>query len=188
MAYRKAHGNAAKGGKLAVIETSPPDELPDGVPGESRPVATRDEQGRFLPGSGTAEAARLAGLAAGEARKLRRLLGLVDLPEDAPTLRYLHLATELRDEHAKELAGSVGGGRLSPGVMSVISSAALAFGASRYLYDQALQSGDPDMFGKAAGLAEKSRLSLLQAHEMAAREAQARPRRNEPPSWLKGDN
>ena len=170
MAYRKAHGNGADA--LARVETAPADELPDGVPAE--PVPDHDpETGRFVPGNRTAEK---GGRARGEAYKLARVLGFAKLDKDHPFRPYSKLAREWRDDHAAEVSLMIGGGKLSPGVNSIIASAALTLAGSRYLHDQAAHSGDPKLFAQAARLADQSRQALLTAHELAAREAKARPR------------
>ena len=176
MPLRSAHGKAAEGGALVVVEASPADELPDGVPAPTRPDATRDVAGRFAPGPGTAALAAQAGRASAEAARFRRLLGLLELDDAHPYAGYLRLAREHRDEHSAAVAASVGGGQLSPGVSSIIASASLALAASRYLYDMGAQAGDAKLLGQAARLADQSRTSLLTAHELAAREAAARGR------------
>lgn len=174
MALRTAHGKAADLGALVVVETTPADELPVGVPAPARPDADRTDQGKFAPGPGTAALASEGGKARVEAEKFRRLLGLVELPEGHTYTDYLRLARELRDDHAGDLAAHVGGGRLSPGVSSIISSAALALAASRFLYDKGAELGSPKLLVQAARLADQSRTSLLTAHELAAKEAVAR--------------
>ena len=171
MAYRKAHGTGASA--LARVETAPADELPEGVPAE--PVPDRDARtGRFI--SGNRWAAK-GGRARGEAVKLRRLLGFAKLDDDHDFRPYQRMAREWRDEHAESVAMNVGGGELSPGVASIIASAALSLAASRYLHDRAAESGDAKLFVSAARLADQSRQSLLTAHEMASREAKAREKR-----------
>lgn len=174
MTWRKAHGEAARLGAVVVVEGLPASELPVGVPDPSRPVAARDSAGLLQPSPGTTALAREGGRRSAEARKLRRLLGLADFPEDHPYQGYHALARELRDDHAEQVAATIGGGQLSPGVSSIIASASLALAASRYLYDLGADRGDPTLLGQAARLADQSRTSLLTAHELAAREAAAR--------------
>ena len=187
MTYRKAHGTAAQGGTIAVVETAPPDELPEGVPAPTRQDAARSDDGTFQPGPGTRELAAAAGRASAEARRFRRLLGLRELSEDHPYAGYLRLAREHRDEHSASIATTVGGGQLSPGVSSIIASASLALAASRYLYDLGAEHGDAKLLGQAARLADQSRTSLLTAHELAAREAQARPTKPADLPWFTSD-
>jgi predicted N-formylglutamate amidohydrolase len=146
------------------------------VPAPPRPEPTRDAAGRVQAGPGTTELARRGGVAAAEARKFRRLLGLADFAADHPYQPYHALAREHRQDHAEHIAATVGGGQLSPGVSGIIASASLALAASRYLYDLGADQGDPKLLGQAARLADQSRTALLTAHELAAREAAARAR------------
>jgi hypothetical protein len=154
------------------------DELPDGVPAPARPVPLRDEAGRLLPGAGTTELARAGGLAAAEARQLGQLLGLWTPPEGHSYAPYARLAREWRDDHMTQLAATVGGGHIGPGPASVVSSAAMQMAASRWLYDFGAERGDAKALIDASRLADSSRANLLSAHELAAKEAQARPKPN----------
>jgi hypothetical protein len=63
----------------------------------------------------------------------------------------------------------------------MVSSAALQLAWSRYLADVAAESGDAALAVQASKLADASRQNLLAAHELCAREAQARPRKNADP-------
>lgn len=160
-----------------VVETLPPDELPAGVPGPvgpAPPKPERDAAGRVLPGESARTLAQAGGKAKAEASKFARLMGLAVLPEDHPYRPYIRLAREHRDDHAAEIAQSIGGGKLSPGVVGLLASASLALAASRYLYDEGARLGDVKLLGAAANMADKSRTALLTAHELAAREAQIR--------------
>jgi hypothetical protein len=47
---------------------------------------------------------------------------------------------------------------------------------SRYLSDRAAATGDPELAMRSARLGETSRQHLLAAHELCAREAEARPK------------
>ncbi len=152
------------------------DELPDGVPAPARPAVPRDGAGRFQAGAGTTELARAGGIAAGEARQLASLLGLWEAPEGHSYTPYARLAREWRDQHIAQLAATVGGGRIGPGPASVVSSAAMQMAASRYLYDIGAQHGDAKLLLDASRLADASRANVLSAHELAAKEAVARPR------------
>jgi hypothetical protein len=146
------------------------------VPAPARRAAERDADGHFVAGPGTSELARAGALAAHEARQLASLLGFFEPPDGHAYAAYTRLAREHREAHGAALAGSVGGGQLSPGVVSILASASLALAASRFLYDQGARAGDAALLGQAARLADQSRTSLLTAHELAAREATARPR------------
>jgi len=102
-------------------------------------------------------------------------MGLWQAPEGHPFAPYQRLAAEWRDDHLAQLAATVGGGRVGPGPASVVSSAALQMGASRYLHDLGAEVGDPKMLLDASRLADASRANVLSAHELAAKEAEARP-------------
>jgi hypothetical protein len=176
MALRSGHG---KGRGVPRIETLPPDELPAGVPAPARPRADRDESGRFRPGPGTSGVARAGAIARAESAQLAQLLGLWTPPEGHPYAAYARLAREWRDEHMTALAATVGGGEVGPGPASIVSTAALQLGASRYLADLGAQTGDAKMLLDASRLADSSRQSLLAAHELVAKEAAARPRESD---------
>lgn len=176
MAVRSAHGRARDLGALAVVETLPADELPDGHPAPASPAPVRDRAGRLTPGPGTRELARRAGKARQFSRQLSQLLGLWSPPDDHPFAPYARLAREWRDDHMAQLAATVGGGHVGPGPASIISTAALQLAASRYLSDQGARTGDARALVDGSRLGDSSRQSLLTAHELAAREAAARPR------------
>jgi hypothetical protein len=66
-----------------------------------------------------------------------------------------------------------------------VSTAALQLAASRYLSDQGGAGGDAKLLIDASKLANDSRQNLLAAHELAAREAKARPESTtDLPSWM----
>lgn len=173
MALRSGHGNGAG---MPRVEVLPMDELPAGVPGAARPAADRDGSGRFTPGPGTAALARAGARAAHETRQLAQLLGLWTPPEDHAYAPYTRLAREWRDAHMAQLSATVGGGEVGPGPASIVSSAAIQLAASRWLADRGAELGSAKMLGDASRLADASRQNLLAAHELCAREAQARPR------------
>lgn len=172
MALRSGHG-AGKG--TPRIEVLPVDELPAGVPAPASLAADRDASGKLIPGPGTSEQARRAALAKHEAATLARLTGLWEAPEGHAFQPYQRLITKWRDAHMAQLAATVGGGEVGPGPASVVSTAALQLGASRYLHDLGAATGDAKMLLDASRLADSSRQSLLAAHELTAKEAQARP-------------
>jgi hypothetical protein len=159
---------------LLRVESAPVDELPAGVPGDARSEspADRGPQGRFAAGNGLA---RQGGLAKrGKARLVSRL-GLSKLPEGDAFAPYRRAAATFRRVQCAELARTIGGGVCGPAPSSIIASAALALAWSRYFSDLAAQSGDPELAMKAIRLGDASRQSLLTAHELCAREAEARP-------------
>lgn len=179
MTLRTGHGT---GKGVPRIEVLPADELPAGVPAPPRPAPARDASGKFLPSDGTSALAREGGKARAEALQLAQLLGLASFDDAHPYAPYARLAREWRDEHMATLAATVGGGAVGPGPASVVSLAALQLGASRYLFDQGARAGDAKMLLDASRLGDSSRQSLLAAHELAAKEAAARP--STLPSWL----
>jgi hypothetical protein len=172
MTYRSGHGT---GRGTPRIEVLPVDELPAGVPAPARPPVDRDPSGKFVPGPGTAALASLGGKARQEAAQLASLLGLWEAPPDHPFAPYARLGREWRDAHMDQLAATVGGGSVGPGPASVVSTAAIQLGASRWLSDVGAQTGDAKALLDASRLADASRQNLLAAHELCAKEAQAKP-------------
>ena len=61
---------------------------------------------------------------------------------------------------------------------AIVESAAQAMAASRFVQSLAAESGDAELFKQAAALASTARQHELAAWELAAREAQARPKRD----------
>lgn len=176
MTLRRAHGTGAPA--LVRAETSPADELPLGVQ-ESPQASSGDERranGTFAKGARTAQAA--GGRATRGKTRLAAKLGLVRLPESASFAPYKASAATFRRVQCAELAKNVGGGVCGPGPASIVASAALALAWSRYFSDLAASTGDPDLAVRAVKLASDSRQMLLTAHELCAREAQARPRKH----------
>lgn len=123
------------------------------------------------------------GVRSGERKRLRRLLGLwrpagtESAPPDHPAGPYLDLATEFLYAHVAELALHVGGGQVGVAAAGAASTAALQMAASRMLFDLGFREQDPQALKDAARLADSSRQNLLAAHELAARDAQARAQR-----------
>jgi len=181
MALRSGHGNGAG---VPRIEVLPPDELPAGVPAPARRAAERDASGRLLPGPGTSDLARAGARAAHEAKQLAQLLGLWTPPEGHAYAPYARLAREWRDGHMAALAASVAGGEVGPGPASIVSTAAIQLGASRWLSDRGAETGDARMLLDASRLGDASRQNILGAHELAAREAIGRPRPAENLPWF----
>jgi hypothetical protein len=172
MALRSGHGNGAG---VPRIEVLPPDELPGGLPADARADSPGDrgERGRFARGNALA---RAGGQAKRGKSRLTARLGLAAVPDDTAFAPYRRAAATFRRVQCAELARTVGGGVCGPGPSSVVASAALALAWSRYFSDQAAATGDPELAMRSARLGETSRQHLLAAHELTAREAQARPR------------
>jgi len=175
MTLRTAHG--ARAGNLLCVEVSPPDELPVGVPGPARVEAPTDRGpgGQFARGNSVS---RAGGRAKAGAVKLGVRLGLTHLPEGNAFAPYKRAAATFRRAQCTALAQTVGGGYCGPGPSSIIATAAMMLAWSRYLSDRAAATGDFELASKAGILADRSRVALLTAHELASREALARPKRN----------
>lgn len=179
MALRSAHGKAASLGALAVVESCPADELPDGIPAAPSGPVERGPDGRVTP-EGARELGRRGGQRAAERRRyaaqLADQLGMAGEVGEA-LAPYVDAAREYAEAHLADLAQSVGGGRVGPGAASIVQSAALALAASRAMYSEGSRTGDHKLLGQAAQLADKSRVALLTAFELAAREGEARRER-----------
>lgn len=185
MALRTRHGNARQYGDTPILETLPIDELPEGVPADTRTTSPSDRgpRGRFAAGNALAA---LGGRAKAGTSKLARRLGLTVLPEDSAFRSYKSSAETFRRVTSASLAASVGGGYCGPIPSSMIASAALALAWSRYYLDAAATllevdpSGAAKMVDQGTKLAEASSSLVRQAHEYAAREAVARAKRAGP--------
>ncbi len=177
MAVRTAHGNARKLGAIAVVETLPVDELPEGVPAPCQGTqAPPGRAGGFVAGDAHTIAQARSG---GRSRKARTALAhtLAVTSSDPVFKKYLGQAEAFRRAQVKLLAGSVGGGMCGPAPAALVASAALALAGSRYAYS----SGDLQL---GARLASEVRQHLLGAHELCAREAQAQARHRDPMAEL----
>lgn len=167
---RTAHGKGASA--LVRIEAPPVDELAEGVQGE--PLAEhrqeRDGAGRFRPGARTAQAA--GGASSREMTRLARRLTLGDALSDPRFEPFARAARAFRKAHITALARDVGGGHCGTGPASIIASASMQLAGSRFAFEVL---GDLQLGSR---LANDSRQNLLAAHELAAREAQARPKRD----------
>ena len=172
MALRNGHGTGAGSPRVEVL---PPDELPSGLPADadadSRSAAV--EAGPFAKGN---RRSVLGGRAKRGKSRLTARLGLASLPDDNAFAAYRRAAATFRRVQCSELARTVGGGVCGPGPSSVVASSALALAWSRFFSDQAAATGDHELAMRSARLGETSRQHLLAAHELAAKEAQARPR------------
>lgn len=173
MAMRRAHGTGTSA--LARVETLPADEQPMPVEMPADAPSPRPARGRFGPGNAEA---RKGGLAKAGKSRLAASLGLRGLATSEAFVPYRRSAETFRRHHCSELA-TMAGGVCGSGPSSMVASAALQLAASRYLFDLAGASGDPTLFAQASRLADASRQALLTAYEMAVRQAQARPRKED---------
>ena len=174
MGLRTAHGDDAN--RLLVVETLPADELPLGEPGSvvAEAGSERTAKGQWVKGSRTAQSR--GGLAKKGKSQLGSRLGLSKLPAGNEFARYRKSAASFRRAQCAELARTVGGGECGPGPSSIVASASLSLAWSRYLSDEAARTKDGALAVQAMSLADKSRTQLLTAHELCAREAEARAR------------
>lgn len=162
MTLRTGHG-AGKG--TPHVEVLPPDELPPASP-EATARADRDAAGRFAAGNSVASARKLRPTKGGA------LAAAVVDPAFVPYARWgKRYAAHRRAELAK-----LHGGSISAGVGALVESEALAMAASRFVHQRAAETGDADMFKRAAALATESRQAALAGWELAARESASRPR------------
>jgi hypothetical protein len=104
-----------------------------------------------------------------------RLMGLWTPPPGHPFAPYARLARDWRNGHMRALAETVGGGQVGPGPASIVATAALPLGASRWLADTGALEGDARLLLESSKLADSARQNLLAAHELCARETKARP-------------
>lgn len=176
MTLRAGHGRGAGSPRIEVL---PADELPIGMPDQRPPLAgvKRRQNGTVAD----PEAAKALGRRGGEVKARRvRLARSLGLPLDSTSEAfkpYRRAASAFREYHCRELA-RIAGGECGSGPSSMIASAALQLAASRFVFDQAAQTGDAALMKTASQLANDSRQNLLAAYELAQREAQARPKQS----------
>lgn len=164
MTLRSGHGTGAGSPRIEVL---PPDELPSATP--SLPVRpSRDAAGRFVRGNTEGVAKRVK-------PGVRGSLGI-----DKADPRYKAFARwgARYGAHRRRELALAHGGSISAGVGAIVESAAQAMAASRFVQSLAAESGDAELFKQAAALASTARQHELAAWELAAREAQARPKTN----------
>ena len=163
------------------VEVPPHDELPAPFPvsprGEAtgKPAADRGDGGEFTRGPGTRALAVVANKI--KARKVRLVdsLGLSDMVAESSFGPYRAAAEEFVEHHLAELAKQAGG-EVGPAPSTMVSSAALQLGASRWCFDRGAEQCDAALMKLGSALADASRQNLLAAFSLAVREAQARPR------------
>lgn len=166
MTLRTGHGRGAGSPRIEVL---PADELPAGVPADARAESPSDrgERGKFAEGNSLAAS---GGRARSGHTRLARRLRLGETFADPRFEPYAAAARGFRRAHVTGLARTVGGGHCGPAPASIIASAALQLAGSRFAFEVL---GDMALGSR---LADASRQNLLAAHELAAREAAARPR------------
>jgi len=179
MALRKTHGTASTGmGPSTTLETLPVDELPHGMPEHADDLSrtAAEERGRFTEGNKRS-------VKGGRARRGKpRLVERVSLAGTAPHLpthRYHRAAVAFARSAGSVLAKIVGGGVIDPHVGYLLNAAARAAKWANYLSDLAerLPEGSKEQLAtvaKALEADEKASSHLRNAHEYAARMAEAR--------------
>jgi hypothetical protein len=180
MSLRTGHG---KGKGSPRIEVLPANELPAGVAvTERNPGAAvrRDAQGRLADAQSARELGRKGGLAKAGQTRLGSSLALGGAFADPRFEPYAKAAKAFRCAQVHRLATTVGGGECGPAPASMVASAALQLAASRFAFEVL---GDMQLGSR---LANDSRQNLLGAHELAAKEAQARPKKPSDTPWLTG--
>lgn len=184
MALRAPHGAAVERGAPGPrVEVLPPDELPDPLPGPITGSAKPERRigHRFTAGGDTA---RRAGVAGGHAKagrvSLMASLGLAGQALDGAAFSpYRKKASSFRAAHCRELA-ALAGGACGSGPSSMVATAALQLGMSRYLFDLAMNDTAPgskahlEVVKTASRLGDSSRQNLLAAYELAIREGKSR--------------
>jgi hypothetical protein len=179
MAHRTVHGTAKRGGAVApALETLPYNEQPLGEPAQaddaSRTAAT--EAGPFAEGN---KRSVLGGRAhRGKPRMVERV-SLTPPAETLPTRRYHVAARALAKSTARTIASVVGGGQLDPHTGYLITAGARAAKWANYYSDLAerLPEGSKvqrETVSAALSADEKASSHLRNAHEYAARMAEAR--------------
>jgi hypothetical protein len=159
------------------VEVARPDELPAGEPGPARSESPSDrgDGGKFARGNRVASA---GGRARSGATKLATKLGLAGIVGDATFAPYKAAADAFKRAHVRVLASTVGGGDCGPAPSSIVASAALQLAASRWAFDRG-------KYELGSSLANSSRQNLLAAHELCAREGEARAKQPDPDFWSK---
>lgn len=182
MTLRRAHGTAARGGRLLMVETLPADELPP-ASGSDPARGDRDASGRFAPGNRIARQAKVRCGARGELLQLYSKGTPAWQAANRWGRQYAaHRLTELTQAH---------GGEVSAEVSMMIQDAADATSDARWCRASAAEAeadGDRDLAARLRSEARQLRIEArghrLAAWELAAREAAARPRRPQDVPWL----
>jgi len=146
------------------VEAERHDELSEGVPADAQASAgeERTADGKLLPGARTVPS--MGGKATKGSTKLSHRIDSLALTET-----YRNRARTFRRVTCSELARTVGGG-----VCGIIPSLFVRHASiATALADMALDAGHTD---KAVRYAEASRMHLMYAREVCAKDAAARPR------------
>jgi hypothetical protein len=180
MALRTGHGNGAG---VPRIEVLPADELPAGVAApkrSSQAEVRRDALGRPADAESAREMGRRGGRSHAGKSRLASKLGLVVIAADPTFTPYRTSAETFKTAQVTRLALTVGGGECGPAPSSIVASAALQLAASRWAFDRGMHE-------LGSKLANDSRQNLLAAHELCAKEAEAKQAASGRPASWAGD-
>ena len=176
MPLRAANGT----GKAPLLDIEPPrpDELPNPVPSDEPPPPDKWHDYRITSDI-AAELGRKGGAAKAARVHFISTLGLAKIQESSPFLPYRKGAEAFVKAELASLA-EVAGGHVGPGPASMVTTAALELATSRYCFDQFANSPtEIDWARQGARLGDQSRMNLLSAYELAAKEAQARDQKRQ---------
>ena len=163
MTLRTGHGNGAGTPRVEVL---PANEQPQAqAVGPDPLVAGRDSRKRVR----TTDAARALAKLPRRTRYVPRTLAL-DPRFEPHNQRRL----EWQRKRVAELHTAHGG--VSHGVGAMLNAAAWLYAGGEFAAEQAAMAGDVELFKVAASLTGTARQHELAAWELAAREAQAKPR------------
>lgn len=169
MAWRKAHGNAAKGGETLVWESAhkdPAAKVPEGVAVEIQ----RDKGGRVRDPEAARKLAKMRGKVPDFVRR-----DVVCHPDFEPFDRQRKALTRAR---VSELYQQTGG--VSRGVGARVRAACWGVAFGEYLATKAAETGDPELMDRAMAVLSKASVEDEKARRLAVDEAQ--PRSGESPA------
>jgi hypothetical protein len=191
MGQRSAHGTAKACESPPVqLETLPVVELPDGEPARADDVSrgAAGERGQFRPKN---RRSVLGGRSHKGKPRLVERIALTPPAASLPTHRYHVAAKAMVIAVRSSLKENVGGGLLDPHVGYLLTAAGRAAKWANYFSDLAerMQEGSKDQretVAAALGADEKASSHLRNAHEYAARMAEARAAHPDPSRPLPG--
>lgn len=162
--WRTAHGAAAAGGAVVVLESPRDRDLPS-----ASPIVTdrtdRAENGRFAPGNGIARQRKNR---VGVTGALLALEAKAD-----PSWQAVRRAGRRAARHRIAEFALAHGADLSSGVCGLIYEAAEMRADAAYLRARAAADSNPDLLKTAATVSTSARQSERDAWEFAVREAEA---------------
>lgn len=167
--WRAAHGTAAQGGAVVVLENGRDRELPSATPPISD-RAQRTPDGRFAPGNSLA---RLGRARVGVTGALHALEAEAD-----PEWQAVRRAGRRAAGHRITEFATTHGAELSSGVCALVYEAAEMRADAAYLRARAAADNNPDLLKVATTVSAGARQAERDAWEFAVREAAARPKLN----------